>query len=169
MRRVLVLVLLAACKPSEGSGVPPAETPGHPRAPTRHAAGEQLDVNVPLASGEVLPIAELRGKVVLLALSDAAHRDAQVLGDYARLAEAHGDDLTVLVVSLDRDGWQSPVAPYVLGWDPEGALAARLHAAALPMVLVLDRDGRIAHQHGGADPGAHAQTIATVERLAKNP
>jgi len=124
---------------------------------------------VPLASGEVLPIAELRGKVVLLELSDAAHRDAKVLGDYARLAETHGEDLAVVVVSLDRDGWQSPVAPYVLGWDPEGALAARLQAAALPTVVVLDREGRIAHQHGGADANAHAEAVATVERLAKRP
>jgi hypothetical protein len=37
-----------------------------------------------------------------------------------------------------------------LGWDPQGALAARLQVAALPTVVVLDRGGRISFVQGGA-------------------
>jgi hypothetical protein len=39
-----------------------------------------------------------------------------------------------------------------LGWDPQGALAARLQAAALPTVVILDRRGRITFVQAGAPP-----------------
>jgi hypothetical protein len=166
MARVVALALLvAACKPVADGDVPPAESPGQHRAPTRHAKGDVLDVNVPLASGDVLALATLRGKVVVLELSDAVHRDAAALADYDRLLAAHAERLAVIVVSLDKDPWDAPPSSYAVGWDPDGALAARLQASALPMVLVLDAEGRIAFQHGGADEGARAHAIATVEEL----
>lgn len=167
MFRAIALCLLAvtACHPAADTSAPQPVAPGTPDAPSRHAAGDEIDANVPLASGDVLPLAGLRGKVVVLELSDAAHRKADVLADYTRLVETHGERIAVVVVSLDRAGWDTSAAAYVLGWDPDGALAAKLHAAALPTVLVLDREGRVAYQYGGAEVGAHAKAIATVERL----
>jgi len=161
----LALLAVAACKPAHDTSPPQHPAPGQPETPSRHANGEQLDANVPLASGDVLALAELRGKVVLLELSDAGHRRADVLADYARLVEAHGERVAIVVVSLDAAGWDSSGAVYELGWDPDGALAAKLHAAALPTVLVLDRDGRVAYQYGGDADGAHAEAIATLEKL----
>ena len=169
MLRTLALALLAAtaCKPAQGTATAQPTAPGQPATPSRHTTGEQLDANVPLASGDVLALAQLRGKVVLLELSDAAHRKAEVLADYAKMLETHGERLAIVVVSLDAAGWDSSAASYELGWDPDGALAAKLHAAALPTVLVLDRDGRVAYQYGGEKNGAHAEAIATLEKLLK--
>jgi cytochrome oxidase Cu insertion factor (SCO1/SenC/PrrC family) len=160
----LCLFAVTACRPTADSTAPQPAAPGTPDTPSRHAAGEQIDANVPLASGDVLALAGLRGKVVLLELSDADHRKSDVLADYTRLVETHGERIVIVVVSLDRTGWDSSAA-YVLGWDPDGALAAKLHAAALPTVLVLDREGRVAYQYGGSEAGAHAKAVATVERL----
>lgn len=161
----LWLFCAAACRPTAEPSLPKTAAPGAPESPSRHAAGDQIDANVPLASGDVLALAGLRGKVVLLELSDVEHRSADVLADYTRLAEMHGERLAIVVVSLDRTGWDTSAAAYVLGWDPDGALAAKLRAAALPTVLVLDREGRVAYQYGGSETGAHAEAVATVERL----
>lgn len=159
------LLAVSACRPTADTTAPKPALPGTPDAPSRHAAGDRIDANVPLASGDVLALAGLRGKVVLLELSDAEHRKADVLADYTRLLETHGEGIAIVVVSLDRTGWDTSAAAYVLGWDPDGALAAKLHAAALPTVLVLDREGRVAYQYGGSETGAHAKAVATVERL----
>ncbi len=168
MRLALVLLGLVACKPSTQPGPARPDEPAAPTSASRHASGELVDANVPLASGEVLALASLRGKVVLLELSDASHRDAAVLADYARLAETHGEDVAIVVVSLDAAGWETSAAAYQLGWDPAGALAAKLHAAKLPTVIVLDRDGRIVYQYGGRDDRKpHAEAIATLEQLLK--
>jgi cytochrome oxidase Cu insertion factor (SCO1/SenC/PrrC family) len=169
MLRTLALALLAAaaCKPAQDAATAEPTAPGQPATPSRHTTGERLDANVPLASGDVLALAQLRGKVVLLELSDAAHRKAEVLADYAKMLETHGEQLAIVVVSLDASGWDSSAASYELGWDPDGALAAKLHAAALPTVLVLDREGRVAYQYGGETNGAHAEAIATLEKLLK--
>jgi hypothetical protein len=113
----------------------------------------------------VLALASLRGKVVILELNDAAHRDAAAELDYTALAERSQARLAIVMVALDRDGWPDDAPPYLLGWDPQGALAARLRAAALPTVIVLDTEGRIAHQYGGPRSGGHAEAIATARRL----
>jgi cytochrome oxidase Cu insertion factor (SCO1/SenC/PrrC family) len=170
MTRRLALVLFAAvaCKPAQDTATVQPIAPGQPTSASRHATGEQLDANVPLASGDVLALAALRGKVVLLELSDADHRNADVLADYTRLIATHGDAVAIVVVSLDAAGWDGTAATYELGWDPGGALAAKLHAAALPTVLVLDREGRVAYQYGGKKAGAHAEAIATLEKLLAN-
>lgn len=168
MRPALVLLGLVACKPATQPDPARPDEPAAPTSASRHASGELVDANVPLASGEVLALASLRGKVVLLELSDASHRDAAVLADYARLVETHGENVAIVVVSLDAAGWETSAAAYQLGWDPAGALAAKLHAAKLPTVLVLDRDGRIAYQYGGrTDAKPHAEAIATLEQLLK--
>jgi hypothetical protein len=161
----LCLIAIAGCRPAADATAPKPDAPGTPDAPSRHASGERIDANVPLASGDVLALAALRGKVVLLELSDVEHRKPDALADYTRLVETHGEQVAIVVVSLDRNGWDTAAAAYVLGWDPDGALAAKLHAAALPTVLVLDREGRVAYQYGGSDTTAHAKAVATVERL----
>jgi hypothetical protein len=162
MTRAPLLALgLAACRPT-----PPAEPavtpPSGALPPSRHAAGEVVEANVPLQHGGVLGLAELRGKLVVLELVDAAHRDPAIESEYAAL-QADGDGrLAVVMVSLDADGWGGDVPPFVLGWDPQGALAARLHAAGMPCVLLLDAGGRIVAQYSGARSPGHGQLVAAA-------
>ncbi|MFO0632048.1 MAG: hypothetical protein U0168_04280 [Nannocystaceae bacterium] len=160
------LLLLAACRPPTPAPVEPAATPAGARPPSRHAPGEQVDANVPLQAGGVLPLSSLRGRVVIIEVVDAAHRDAAVEADYGVLVDQLGAAVEVVLVSLDPDGWHGDAPPLQLGWDPQGALAARLQAATLPTVIVLDAEGRVAFQYAGARASGHAEVLATVRRLA---
>jgi hypothetical protein len=155
---------------------PPPDAPVVPDAPIRHTAGEVLDLTVPLVDGDGLPLPALRGRVVVLELTSAALPGwAATFAFYNDLLREHGADrLAVVVVAVDRDrGVLGPepdlrVHGFELGWDPQGALAARLQAAALPTVLVLDRDGRIVHATGGPAPGSPgALTDAVRAALAR--
>ena len=70
------------------------------------------------------------------------------------------DNLAVIVVAMDNERATLSPEPglrgpgFDLGWDPQGALAARLQAAALPTVVVLDREGRVAYAQSDTPPGA---------------
>lgn len=157
----LALALALACRPTPPAD-PDAPPPMGALPPSRHVAGEVVEANVPLQQGGVLGLAELRGKLVVLELVDAAHRDPAIEAEYAAL-QADGDGrLAVVMVSLDADGWGGDVPPFVLGWDPQGALAARLHAAGVPCVLLLDADGRIVAQYAGARAPGHGQLVAAA-------
>lgn len=162
MTRALLLIAIAACTPTTTNPVD-SQTPG-PLPPSRHAAGEVVDANVPLQQGGVIALAELRGKLVVLEVVDAAHRDAGVESDYAMLLAESAGKLEVVMVSIDADGWVGDVPPFVLGWDPQGALAARLRAANVPTVLLLDVDGRVTAQYAGARTPGHAELVAMLRR-----
>lgn len=168
-RAIALGMLAVACRPTTTAPPTPEPTVVGDAPPSRHATGEQVDATVPLQPGGTVALAELRGKVVLLELSDAAHRDAAVIADYEALQRERGDEVVVIVVSLDRDGWSGDAPPLMLGWDPAGALAARLHAGSIPAVLLVDRDGRILEQYAGArEP--HAKLMARArEALASKP
>ena len=169
MRRAVVGLWagVLACKPVPDASVLVAPTRGQ-LPPSRHAAGEQVDANVPLQQGGVLSLAELRGKVVVLEVVDAAHRDAAVEAEYAAVLARFAGRVEVVMVSLDADGWVGDVPPFVLGWDPQGALAARLLAASVPTVLLLDTAGRVVTQYSGARKPNHAALIAALhEALAR--
>ena len=112
--------------------------------------------------GAGLPLASLRGRVVVLELSATwADRWAESFAFYNRLLQQHGPErLAVVVVAMDSERATLSPEPGVrargfdLGWDPQGALAARLQVAALPTVVVLDRGGHIRFVQGGTPPGA---------------
>jgi cytochrome oxidase Cu insertion factor (SCO1/SenC/PrrC family) len=158
----LVLVL-GACRPAAAgsvAGAASAETPNADaeRKASNREPGELLEETVPLLSGEALDLASLRGRVVVLELSatwvetwERAHEDYEKM-----LAQIGDDDLVVVVVSLDAERdklgseWERNSHPFLLGWDPQGALAARLQVADLPTVFVVGRDGRIAHVLSGS-------------------
>lgn len=153
----LVLVL-GACRPQgvgtvagAGSTTPP-NTDVVGKASNREP-GELLEETVPLLSGEALELASLRGRVVVLELSAtwvATWEEAHQRYDEI-LAKNGDDDLVVIVVSLDAERdrlvseWERHPHPFLLGWDPQGALAARLQVADVPTLFVIGRDGRIAH------------------------
>jgi hypothetical protein len=61
------------------------------------------------------------------------------------------------VVSLDTErerlasDWERHPHPFLIGWDPQGALAARLQVIDVPTVFVVGRDGRVDHVVSGSD------------------
>jgi len=141
---------------------PPAPLPDPVHAPIDRETGELLEATVPLLDGAGLQLAILRGRVVVLELSATwADRWSESFAFYNRLLQQHGPErLAVVVVAMDSERATLSPEPGVrargfdLGWDPQGALAARLQVAALPTVVVLDRGGHIRFVQGGTPPGA---------------
>ena len=170
LARPRALVLLLAClgcqtgpgRPRPSDPAPPAPLPDPVHAPIDRETGDVLEATVPLVDGDGLPLARLRGRVVVLELTATwAERWAEAYPFYTRLLQQHGpDQLAVVVVAMDSERATLSPEPGVrgrgfdLGWDPQGALAARLQAAALPTVVILDRQGRIAFVQAGAPTGA---------------
>lgn len=159
---LLALAVAAACTRTPPARDPEPEPAPGPGAPIRGDAGEVLDVTVPLVDGRGVPLQQLRGRVVVLELTSAADPAwRETFSFYNRLVREHGPEhLAVFVVAVDPERAALSPEPdlradgFELGWDPQGALAARLQAAALPTVVVLDRAGRIAFVQGGPAAGA---------------
>jgi len=130
--------------------------------PVNRETGEVLAATVPLVDGDGLPLERLRGRVVVLELTATwADRWSEAYPFYGRLLQQHGpEQLAVVLVAMDSERATLSPEPglrprgFDLGWDPQGALAARLQAAALPTVVILDRQGRIAFVQAGAPAGA---------------
>lgn len=175
------LLVLAACTRPATPPTPPADDvptpPADILAPIRNTPGERLDLVVPLSGGDALPLAQLRGRVVVLELTSAAEPGwPETFAFYNRLLREVGPDrLAVIVVAVDPERAALSPEPdlrthgFELGWDPQGALAARLQAAALPTVIVLDRDGRIAFvQSGPAEGAARSLTDSVRAAVADN-
>jgi hypothetical protein len=152
------LGLVLACGPRADTDGTTA-TPGAGASALAGRVGEVLELTVPLMGGRWQPLAELRGKAVLLELSTASApgRDAAQARWWA-LAEREGERVAVVCVAMDAEAsalperWVDDPPPFVLGWDPQGALAARLGARALPTVVLLDASGRIVGVYEGAAP-----------------
>ncbi len=140
---------------------PPAPLPDPVHTPVNRETGELFEATVPLVDGDGLPLASLRGRVVVLELTATwAKRWSETYPFYTRLLEQHGpEQLAVIVIAMDSERATLSPEPGVrgrgfdLGWDPQGALAARLQVAALPTVVVLDRQGRVAFVQGDAPAG----------------
>jgi hypothetical protein len=177
LRAAALAALLAACtRPQTGPPPepPPPDAPVQPAAPIRHTTGQVLDLTVPLLAGAALPLPSLRGRVVVLELTSAALPSWPAsFALYNDLLREYGAArLAVVVVAIDGErNLLSPepdlrVHGFELGWDPQGALAARLQLATLPTALVLGRDGRIVHVAGGPEA---TRALADAVRAALNP
>jgi hypothetical protein len=167
---IAALVVGLGCRPAAPTTDEPTESAA-PLPPTRAPAGEVLDATIPLYSGGSLALAELRGRAVVLEIT------ASYVPAWARTPAVWRDlvarhpDLAVVTVALDLEqtalrSWETDPPPFVLGWDPQGALAARLQAAKLPTVVVLDRDGRLVHQEAAFDPDHADRVVAAVAQAA---
>ncbi len=130
-------------------------------APTNREAGEQLHLTLPRVDGDSVALGDLQGHVVVLEVSATwteNWRDS--FTRYNALVREHPDQVTAVLLLVDprRDVLSpEPVVRepgFILGWDPQGAVAAQLQLATFPTVLVLDRDGKIAHISAGARPTA---------------
>lgn len=183
--RTLVLALaLAGCQTAPGKprstvppNLPPEPLPDPVHAPIDREPGELLAATVPLVDGDGLDLTSLRGRVVALELTATwAGRWPETFAFYSRLLQEHGPDrLAVVVVAMDAERATLSPEPGVrgrgfdLGWDPQGALAARLQVAALPTVVVLDRQGRVAFVQASDPAGATAAIEDGIKRALAAP
>lgn len=174
-----LLACVFACRPDPGTSVDPdtaeggtdVDEPGPaiiPDEPANKGEGDPLVATIPLATGETLELESLRGRPVLLEISaswevgwDEAH------AFYAELAAAH-PELAVIVVAAEVEDRALLELPEGLarGWDPAGALAAKLTVATFPTMFVLDRDGRITRVVNGWDESVQAELSDAVTALA---
>lgn len=166
MRRELKVVIVAAssmlaCRllggsePAGGQAVEPAAPLSSGLA---QRVGEVLELVVPLWGGGVQDLAQLRGRPVLLELADAASPGREAAQARYRALVQQQSELAVVSVALDADAaglpeaWTDDRPPFILGWDPQGALAARLQLVVLPTVVLLDEAGTIVAVHEGTPP-----------------
>lgn len=162
MKRIastLVLVPLFGCRPSPGSADTPEVVEPPPPEETLIATERSVEVvelSIPLFEGGAVELERFRGKVVVLEVSASYAQGWDELHErYRKLLETHGeDDLGVITVSLDMEpaalsSWERDPPPFTLGWDPQGALAARLGVTRFPTVFVLDRKGALVVEVAG--------------------
>jgi hypothetical protein len=165
MRRVragglaALVLAAAACGPEAGKGGGGTQAPASAPSGLVGRVGEVLELTVPLVGGGQRGLAELRGTPVLLELADASEPDREaVQRRWRALVEQRGDAVAVVCVAMDADpnalpaSWIDDPPPFVLGWDPQGAIAARLQLRVLPTVVLLDAQGRIVGVHEEALP-----------------
>jgi len=142
--------------------------------PTNREEGDVLVLTIPRVGGDILDLRDLRGRVILVELSATwvdGWRDRYAL--YNALLRTYGADrLAVVLVAMDNEREAITLEPEVrspgfeLGWDPQGAVAAQLQAAAVPTAIVVDRQGRIAHIEA-ADVTPQAITDALSSTLSE--
>lgn len=158
---VATAVVMTACRPTVEPAVPmdePKETeafdpsPLEPLEPANKAAGDQIDLLVPGVESEFIDLADLRGKTVILALSGTQEASwAELLAWMEAVqAEAPESRVSVLVAAdPEADALDAILSPVRLGWDPQGAVAARLSVARLPTVFLIDPQGQLLHVSPG--------------------
>lgn len=152
----------------EADGAPEPDLPPIvPDEPANHAAGDPIDVVIPLVGGESLDLDTLRGHPVLIEISaswEPGWHEAHAL--YAELLAEH-PELEIIVVSAEPDDQALLELPEGLrpGWDPAGALAAKLSVATFPTMIVVDRDGVVSTIVNGWDDSVEAGITEAVDGL----
>lgn len=168
----LVMGLIAgACRPpvtpapspeALNPSAPFEPTPLEPAEPANKKAGDQLDLLIPGVEDEYIDLASLRGKTVVLAISGTheAHW-AELLAWLEAVQEADPAGRATILVAGDPepDALDGVMSPVRMGWDPQGAVAARLSVARLPTVFLIDPQGQIQL----VVPGFDAEHRASLE------
>jgi peroxiredoxin len=172
----IVLAVLVGC--GVGISRAPTEVPPEPAATAavdlETAPGGVLEATVPLIDGSAVALSDLRGRVVLLEVSATSRPHwAPAQAVYRELVDELGDErVAVVSVAADPDSsglradWDRDKPPFLLAWDPQGALALRLGIRVLPTAVVLDPGGRVAATIAGQgdDGRAFADRVAATVR-----
>ena len=144
----------ALCQPTTATPDPAtsSETDAPPTAAITPEAerGDAVDVTVPLYRDGLVRTTDLRDKVVVLEVfsPDEADWGTEHLAWHTLQQDNPEAVVIVTVATASEDtnlvaSWDSEPPRYLVGWDPQGALALRLGVDVLPTVLVLDAQGRI--------------------------
>ena len=148
-----------------------ASTPAHATVKAENDRKDAPDFARDDASGKSVKLSDFRGKVVLLNFWATWCGGCQVeIPWFIEFQNQYKDNgLAVIGVSLDADGWKS-VRPYVkekavnytivIG---SGDVAQLYRVTAMPVTLLIDREGRIAATHTGlvnkSDYKAEVETL----------
>ena len=115
------------------------------KAKIRWEAGEVVDLKIPLVDGIILDLHELRGRQVIIELSDQNRSQIEQAQMWFRsAARGREQELMVVQVVVD-DTWIPPVDIPNLrySWDPDGAIAASLRSKIIPTLILIDKQGRL--------------------------
>lgn len=177
MAGLMAIAMVACARPgSTPSSDPGAAGDGLTSTGAREGAGTslvepvELNATVPLIDGRSLELADLRGRVVILEVASAATPGwAATQSRWLHLVDEVGvDDLVIVSVSIDSTSeapqqvWDRIQPPFLLGWDPQGALALRLGADGLPTWWVVGRNGRSSGPVAGGPDAVEAQARALL-------
>ena len=146
----LLLALVAIATAADQAGVRAILQPATERKPAP-------EFTLKDSSGETVKLNDYRGKVVLLDFwATWCHGCKTEIPWYMEFQNKYKDKgLAVIGVSMDEDGWKS-VKPFVEEQKMNYAVVignealAKLYAVdALPLTLLIDRNGKIAVSHAG--------------------
>ncbi len=161
----------ATASPQDLAAPPTATDEASAQASAAPTTGAPVLLDVPLISGDAEPLSRSHGRVVVLMLSStdlpgwAAFREHYE----ARLQTIGRGRLTVIAVANDADvralrmEWDRDPPPFLMGWDPDGALALRLGVSSLPAAFVLDPQGRPLGSVAGMDAAALRELDAWID------
>jgi thiol-disulfide isomerase/thioredoxin len=158
-------------------GVAAAHETGNAVAPSE-APRLASDLAVTTLAGEVVPLADFRGRVVLLNLwATWCAPCIREMPSLDRLQAQLGDDVTVLAVSQDRDGGEAvakflakvPLAALTPYLDRHNSLAQELEVRGLPATFIIDREGRIRARLDEAAEWDSPDMVALLRELAAAP
>lgn len=169
-RRILALILLAIALEAMSLASPAG---AFARTAPVHARKTAPDFTLTDSQGTPVRLSDYKGRVVLLDFwATWCHGCKTEIPWYMEFDNKYKDrGLTVIGVSMDKDGWKS-VKPFiklkkmnytiVIG---NAALAKQYGLTSMPMTLLIDRDGRIVDSHVGiVDKAAWESEIKTLLR-----
>lgn len=167
MKRLALVLVLAACAPSKPQLVSPSQRTGF--------STEALQLTLPrYGGGEPWSATQDRGHVVLLDVwaewCDPCRESLPLIGDIAKQFESKG----LKVYAINVDATPAPVGPFLAKYkvelpvllDPSaGKSESVLHVKVMPTTLVLDKKGVVRHVHEGFDEAALGTWLEELEKL----
>lgn len=134
--------------------------PLEPEAAANKSEGERLELIIPAVEGGSIDLAELRGRPVVMVLAETTNPEWPRVVEFLEALQsqdARAAELVLVAADPDPQALDDLIVPWRLGWDPQGAMAARLSVARLPTVFVLDAEGTIVLVLRGFDGDDPAQ------------
>ena len=157
-RASVVAILIAGCAAS--------------RPDAKIDVGERLEFDLPNLEGARTTPKDLLGKVVLVDLWATWCKPCKVsLPFYAELLEKHrSEGLEVVAISVDvheddvKQFVEKESLPFIVLHDPDGTVPARIGISALPTMMLIGRDGKLAYLHPGFEPDDKKRIAYQIEK-----